>query len=68
MTATVLFIHGFLDDATVWDGVIEALAGKVDDAGGTKLAGPFPAGPGQVAIVRDPQGGVFALYTGNYDS
>ncbi|HXA11498.1 MAG TPA: alpha/beta fold hydrolase, partial [Mycobacterium sp.] len=30
MTATVLFIHGFLDDATVWDGVIEALAGKVD--------------------------------------
>ena len=30
MTATVLFIHGFLDDATVWDGVIAALAGKVD--------------------------------------
>jgi pimeloyl-ACP methyl ester carboxylesterase len=30
MTTTVLFIHGFLDDATVWDGVIAALAGKVD--------------------------------------
>jgi pimeloyl-ACP methyl ester carboxylesterase len=29
MTATLLFIHGFLDDATVWDGVIDALAGKV---------------------------------------
>jgi pimeloyl-ACP methyl ester carboxylesterase len=29
MTATLLFIHGFLDDATVWDGVIAALAGKV---------------------------------------
>jgi pimeloyl-ACP methyl ester carboxylesterase len=29
MTTTVLFIHGFLDDATVWDGVIDSLAGKV---------------------------------------
>lgn len=29
MTATLLFIHGFLDDATVWDGVIDSLAGKV---------------------------------------
>jgi pimeloyl-ACP methyl ester carboxylesterase len=29
---TALFIHGFLDDATVWDGVIESLAGKVDTA------------------------------------
>ena len=27
---TLLFIHGFLDDATVWDGVIASLAGKVD--------------------------------------
>jgi pimeloyl-ACP methyl ester carboxylesterase len=26
---TLLFLHGFLDDATVWDAVIEALAGKV---------------------------------------
>jgi pimeloyl-ACP methyl ester carboxylesterase len=30
VTATVLFIHGFLDDATVWDGLIDSLAGKVD--------------------------------------
>ncbi|HEY2502687.1 MAG TPA: alpha/beta hydrolase [Mycobacterium sp.] len=30
MTATVLFIHGFLDDATVWDGVIAVLASAVD--------------------------------------
>jgi pimeloyl-ACP methyl ester carboxylesterase len=27
---TLLFIHGFLDDATVWDGVIGSLAGKVN--------------------------------------
>jgi pimeloyl-ACP methyl ester carboxylesterase len=26
---TLLLIHGFLDDATVWDGVIASLAGKV---------------------------------------
>jgi pimeloyl-ACP methyl ester carboxylesterase len=26
---TVLLIHGFLDDATVWDGVLECLAGEV---------------------------------------
>ena len=29
---TLLFIHGFLDDATVWDGVIASLAGKVNTA------------------------------------
>ena len=27
---TLLFLHGFLDDATVWDGVIASLAGKVN--------------------------------------
>jgi pimeloyl-ACP methyl ester carboxylesterase len=27
---TLLFIHGFLDDATVWDGVITSLAGKAN--------------------------------------
>ena len=27
---TLLFIHGFLDDATVWDGVIASLARKVN--------------------------------------
>jgi pimeloyl-ACP methyl ester carboxylesterase len=30
MTTTLLFIHGFLDDETVWDGVIAALPDKVD--------------------------------------
>ena len=29
---TLLFIHGFLDDATVWDDVIASLAGKVNTA------------------------------------
>jgi pimeloyl-ACP methyl ester carboxylesterase len=26
---TVLFIHGFLDDATVWDGLVDCLGGEV---------------------------------------
>src|SRR6476619_7267891 len=26
---TSLLIHGFLDDATVWDGLVECLAGEV---------------------------------------
>src|SRR5262249_19082494 len=26
---TVLLIHGFLDDATVWDGLVDALGGEV---------------------------------------
>jgi predicted enzyme related to lactoylglutathione lyase len=41
---------------------------KVEELGGAKLAGPFPIGPGQIAIVRDPQGGVFALYAGEFEA
>ena len=26
---TVLLIHGFLDDASVWDGLVDSLAGEV---------------------------------------
>src|ERR1700754_4637579 len=26
---TVLLIHGFLDDASVWDGLVESLAGEI---------------------------------------
>jgi hypothetical protein len=47
---------------------VDQAAARVEELGGIKLAGPFPAGPGRVAIVRDPQGGVFALYAGHYDS
>jgi|SRR5271166_476892 len=54
MTATVLFIHGFLDDATVWDGLIAALAGKVDviryDLPGFGTRSRAPADPGAVSL------------------
>jgi len=40
---------------------------KAEEQGATTLAGPMPIGPGQIAIVRDPQGAVFALYSGHFD-
>jgi predicted enzyme related to lactoylglutathione lyase len=46
---------------------IDQSAASVEELGGSKIAGPFPIGPGQIAVVRDPQGGVFALYAGEYD-
>jgi hypothetical protein len=46
---------------------IEAGVAKVEELGGSKLAGPMSIGPGQIAIVQDPQGAVFALYAGEYD-
>jgi predicted enzyme related to lactoylglutathione lyase len=53
----------------VYLGVQDAGEGvaRVQELGGGTLAGPFPAGPGEVAIVRDPQGGVFALYAGHFE-
>ncbi len=43
--------------------VDEALA-KVDELGGSKLAGPIDIGIAKLAVVADPQGAVFALYAG----
>jgi predicted enzyme related to lactoylglutathione lyase len=53
----------------VYFGVEDAEAGvaKVEELGGSKLAGPMSIGPGQIAIVQDPQGAVFAFYAGEYD-
>jgi uncharacterized protein len=46
---------------------IEAGVAKVEELSGSKLAGPMSIGPGQIAIVQDPQGAVFALYAGEFD-
>lgn len=48
----------------------EKLAGDLANAselGGSKLAGPIDIGAGQIAVVSDPQGAVFALYSGHFD-
>ena len=47
---------------------VDKAVASVGELGGATLAGPFPVGPGRIAIVRDPQGGVFALYDGEYDA
>jgi predicted enzyme related to lactoylglutathione lyase len=46
---------------------LDASLAKVDELGGSKLMGPVPAGPGTIGIVQDPQGAVFALYTGRFE-
>jgi predicted enzyme related to lactoylglutathione lyase len=53
----------------VYFGVDDAETGvaRVEELGGSKLAGPMSIGPGQIAIVQDPQGAVFALYAGEFD-
>jgi predicted enzyme related to lactoylglutathione lyase len=45
------------------DDIDEGLA-KVQELGGTKLAGPIDIGVAKIGIVQDPQGAVFALYAG----
>lgn len=53
----------------VYFGVEDAEAGvaRVEELGGSKLVGPMSIGPGQIAIVQDLQGAVFALYSGEFD-
>jgi len=43
---------------------IDAALAKVDELGGSKLAGPIDIGMAKLAVVADPQGAVFALYAG----
>jgi predicted enzyme related to lactoylglutathione lyase len=40
---------------------------KAGELGASTLAGPMAIGPGRIAIPRDPQGAVFALYSGHFD-
>jgi uncharacterized protein len=44
----------------------EAVA-HVRESGGEVLAGPADATVGRIAVVRDPQGAMFALYEGDVD-
>jgi predicted enzyme related to lactoylglutathione lyase len=43
---------------------VEAGSAKVEELGGTKLAGPIDIGIAKFAVVQDPQGAVFAIYAG----
>jgi uncharacterized protein len=46
---------------------INADTTKATELGGTKLVEPMDIGVGQISVVRDPQGAVFALYAGQFD-
>jgi len=46
---------------------IDAGLAKVQELGGTKLAGPTDIGIAKIGIVQDPQGAVFALYAGQLE-
>jgi len=46
---------------------IDASLTKVEQLGGTKLAGPIDIQIAKIAIVQDPQGATFALYAGQLE-
>jgi predicted enzyme related to lactoylglutathione lyase len=46
---------------------VDAALAKVDELGGSKLAGPIDIGIAKIAVVADPQGAVFALYAGELE-
>jgi hypothetical protein len=46
---------------------IDAGLAKVEELGGTKLAGPIDIGIAKIGIVQDPQGATFALYAGEFE-
>lgn len=48
-------------------GGIDADLAKVGELGGGTIMGPMSIGVGQIAVVQDPQGAVFALYGGQFD-
>ena len=47
---------------------IDASLAKSDELGGTTLVGAMDIGMGKIAVLQDPQGAVFALFAGNFDS
>jgi uncharacterized protein len=46
---------------------IDAALAKVRQLGGASLAGPIDIQIAKIAVVRDPQGAVFALYAGAFE-
>ncbi|MDX6633488.1 MAG: uncharacterized protein QOG09_255 [Solirubrobacterales bacterium] len=46
---------------------VEASLAKVEELGGTKVAGPISIGMGSIGVAQDPQGAMFALYAGDLE-
>jgi predicted enzyme related to lactoylglutathione lyase len=45
----------------------DAAIEKVKALGGSAIAGPYEMAMGKIAVVQDPQGAVFALYSGQLE-
>jgi predicted enzyme related to lactoylglutathione lyase len=46
---------------------VDALVGEIAGLGGAVYNGPMDIGSGRIAVVADPQGAPFAVWTGQYD-
>ena len=46
---------------------VDRLVGEVGDLGGQVFNGPMQLPTGRIAVLGDPQGAVFAVWTGTYD-
>jgi uncharacterized protein len=46
---------------------VDALHGRIAELGGRALSEPMSIGAGRIAVLADPQGAVFAAWTGRYD-
>ena len=46
---------------------VDRLAGEIDGLGGRLFNGPMRMPQGSIAVLGDPQGAVFAVWTGQYD-
>jgi predicted enzyme related to lactoylglutathione lyase len=46
---------------------VERLVGEIEGLGGRVLNGPVPMPQGTIGVFADPQGAVFALWTGEYE-
>jgi predicted enzyme related to lactoylglutathione lyase len=46
---------------------VRRLVGEIDGLGGRLLSGPMDMAQGTIAVLSDPQGAVFAVWTGHYD-
>ena len=47
---------------------IDSTMEKATELGGNALLGPMDIGVGKIGVVQDPQGAVFGVYAGNFDS
>jgi len=56
----------FFDGARI-SAVTEKLLGEIPGLGGQVLNGPVRMPQGTIAVLRDPQGAVFAVWSGEYE-